>query len=74
MNFDYATKMAHMKFISKFSAEEFSEWITNAAPENSQARFFEVVANSSKITFRAESEPFLPISEEDDFMLDFDQT
>ncbi len=60
MNFDFATQMAHMKFVTQFSADSFTEWIASA-PTDSPARFFEVVANSTKITFCAESEPFLPM-------------
>jgi hypothetical protein len=39
MNFDFGTQMAHMKFITPFSADEFTLWISEAL-DNPMAEYF----------------------------------
>lgn len=53
--------MSHLKFLTNYSSEAFIQWLLD--PMNEFAGIFKVIANSSKITFSAESEPFMPLSE-----------
>lgn len=50
--------MGHLKFFTTYSSEAFIDWLSN--PRNEYSGIFGVLANSSKITFSADSEPFVP--------------
>ena len=58
LNYDLESHIGHLKFNSTYSSDAFIEWLS--LPMNYFSGIFHVLANSSKITFSAESEPFMP--------------
>jgi hypothetical protein len=60
LSYDQASTIGHLKFNSTYSSDSFIDWLS--LPMNYFSGIFHILANSSKITFSAESEPFMPSS------------
>ena len=58
LSYDQGSHIGHLKFNSTYSSDAFIEWLS--LPINYFSGIFHILANSSKITFSADSEPFMP--------------
>lgn len=57
MNFFDQNSQVHLRFLTRYSAEAFEDWIKALDPSGDT---FKIIANSQKIIMSFESEPFVP--------------